>query len=372
MSSNDKEVPMNGLSAMKINRLIMKLLFLITCSAALTTHPVSAHSAPSNPLDPYIEAAKKEGSVNIGITIRAKSHGKPTGELYLAAFQKRYPFLKVNFKRIGGTRERERVIVEMTSGIVDFDVATASEPMIATIMDAKLPRAVDWQRLGVPKVIVHPKNIGISLRPPVYGIAYNRNLIPDAVAKTFTWETCTDAKWKGKFAINDGPRHLEQLYQNEAWGREKTLDYAKRLAANSPILSSSQTDATEKVNAGIYYMMCGIPRGQVKDIQVSTGSKSLGIVYPEPVPVGGGDIIYVPDKAKHPNAGILFLAWTATPEAQKLLDDTEFVGDPRIEGSGAQADLRGKKVVSPTWEDIAHADAHLAEIVQALGFPIVR
>ena len=349
-----------------------KFLFLIICSVALTIQALPVLAAPANPLDPYIEGAKKEGSVMLGLTIRAKSHGKPAGELYIAAFQKRYPFLKVNFKRIGGARERERVIVEMTSGMINFDVATASNPMIRTLMDAKLPRVVEWEKLDVPKFFIHPDNIGLSHRTPVYGIAYNRNLIPDNLAKTFTWETCTDPKWKGKVTLNDRPRYMEQFYQENVWGRAKTLDYAKRLAANKPIINASQSDATEKVNSGQNYLMCGTPRGQVKDIQMNTKTKSIGIVYPEPVPVGVGDIIYVPDKAKHPNAAILFMVWSSSPEGQKLLEDTDYTGEPRVEGMNIMADFQGKKAAYSTWEDQAKADTYLMEILQAMGMPVVR
>src|SRR3989304_6364762 len=100
----EKEIPMK--------RMIKKWLFLIACGVVLSPHPVQ-----TAPLDPIIEAAKKEGSVTIGITLRDKSHGKPAGEFYLAAFKKRYPFLKVNFKRVGGAAERERILTEMTSGV---------------------------------------------------------------------------------------------------------------------------------------------------------------------------------------------------------------------------------------------------------------
>ncbi len=352
--------------------LIKKVLFLILCCGALTVQPLPARSAPSHPLDPYIEAAKKEGSVTLGLTLMEKSHGKPAGELYLAAFQKRYPFLKVNFKRIGGAKERERIITEMAAGIIDYDVVTVSETMVNTIVSAKLPRAVEWQKLGVPKFLIHPKNIGLSTRPPIYGIAYNRDLIPDAVAKTFTWETCTDPKWKGKTAMDDRPRHLNRLILEDAWGRAKTLDYAKRWAAVKPAMESSRITAAEKLTMGSYYMICGLPRRYVEDIRVNSESKAIGMVFPDPVPVGIGDPIYVPLAAKHPNAAILFLVWTSTPEAQNLIDQVDFTGDPRIEGSESNKALKGKKVLSDRWEDVDRSDDNLAEILQAMGIPVVR
>ena len=355
-----------------MNRLVKKLFFLILYVGMLTALPLPAFSAQSNPLTPYIEGAKKEGSVSLGLTLREKSHGKPAGELYLAAFQKRYPFLKVNFKRVGGAQERERILTEMTAGVVNFDVITVSETMVNTIISAKLPRVVEWQKLGVPKFLVHPQNVGIIQRPSVYGIGYNRDMIPDEVAKTFTWEACTDPKWKGRTAMDDRPRHLELLYSDSAWGREKTIDYAKRWAANKPAFEAVRSTATEKLAIGTYAMICGLPRRQVEDIRVNTGSKAIGIVYPEPVPIGAGDPIYIPVGAKHPNAAILFIVWSSTPEAQDLIEVADFTGHPAIEGTAANKALKGKKVFYSPWEDVGKADEHLAEILKAMGMPVVR
>ena len=324
------------------------------------------------PLDPYIEGAKKEGTVKLGVTLRAKSHGKPSGDKYIAAFQKRYPFLKPELKRIGGARERERVLGEMTAGVVNFDVATISDTMVDPLFDAKVPLIVDWQKLGVPGFLAHPKNIGVSLRTAVFGIGYNRKLIPDEVAKNFTWESCADPKWKGKTAMDDRPRHLNILYQKDAWGREKTVEYAKRWAKNKPSVEASRSTGAQKLAAGSYHMICGMPRRQVMDLQVNAGEKSIGIVYPEPIPVSIGDIIYVPKKAKHPNAGVLFLAWTATDEAQAILDDVDFSGHPEFKGSDVNKITKGKKTVQADWEDVKRSDDILGEILQAMGFPVVR
>jgi iron(III) transport system substrate-binding protein len=348
---------------MQMQACAMRLILL----CALILYPTLSYSSP---LDQYIEGAKKEGSVRVGITIRTKVQGKVAGQKYLDAFEKRYPFVKVKFKRIGGARERNRIISEMAGGVVNFDVATVSETMIPTIVDAKLVQVVDWSKLGVPEALRHPKNYGVTLRTPVFGIAYNRDLIPDDVAKTFTWDTCTDPKWKGKTATDDRPRHLNELYY--AWGKEKTLDYAKRWAANKPAMEPSRSTGAQKLASGAYSMICGMPRRQVKDLQVYGGSKSIGIVYPEPVPVGIGDLIYVTEKAKSPNAAVLFMQWTTTAEAQKILDDVDFSGHPSFEGSDINEIVKGKKVAYGTWEQAAQSDEVLAEILKAMGFPVVR
>ena len=329
-------------------------------------------SALSGPLDSYIEKAKKEGALRVGITIRKKRFGKPAGEKYLKAFEKQYPFLPLKFRRIGGSRERERVLAEMTAGLIKYDVVTMSETAVPTVVQAKLPLIVDWEKLGIPKSLIHPKNVGISMRTPIYGIAYNRELVSDEVAKTFTWETCNDPKWKGKTAMDDRPRHLNLMYQDNGWGAEKTIDYAKRWAANKVTVEASRSTAAQKLAVGAYPLICGMPRRQVRDLQVHGGVDSVGIVYPEPIPGGIGDIIYVPRKAKHPNAGVVFLAWTATKNAQNLLDTTDFSGHPSFEGNEVARTLKGKKVVYGDWAYSNRSDEILAKILQAMGFPVVR
>ncbi len=72
----------------------------------------------------------------------------------------------------------------MAAGVINYDVVTLSETMVKTALAAKLPRIVDWKRLEVPDTLIHPKKAGISLRTPVYGIAYNRELVSDKVAQT--------------------------------------------------------------------------------------------------------------------------------------------------------------------------------------------
>lgn len=339
---------------------------------ALVSLFYSSSPAMAGLLDPYIEGAKKEGSVKLGITIRKKRFGKSAGEKYLQAFQKRYPFLKVEFRRIGGSRERERVLAEMAAGLFNYDVVTMSETMVGTVFKAKLPKIVNWGKLGLPKELIHPKNVGVSLRTPVYGIGYNREFVPDKVAQAFTWETCTDAKWRGKTAMDDRPRHLNVLYQPDGWGREKTIDYAKRWAANKPVIEASRSTAAQKLAVGAYHLICGMPRRQVKDLQVYGGVKTIGNVYPEPVVVGVGDVIYVPRKAKHPNAGILFLAWSTTKEAQNILDKTDWSGHPAFEGNEVAETLKGRKVVYGNWEYSDRSDEILAELLRAMGFPVVR
>ncbi|MDP2647589.1 MAG: extracellular solute-binding protein [Desulfobacterales bacterium] len=352
-----------------MNRKSKICFLLLVCGVIMAIIPFPLHSGP---LDPYIEGAKKEGSLTLGLTLREKIDGKPAGVLYIDAFNKRYPFLKVIFKRIGAARERERIMSEMTAGISEYDVATLSDTMINAVVEANLHRAFDWETLGVPKFLVYPGNVGVFQRTMVYGIAYNRKLVPDEVARTFTWETCTDPEWKGKSALYVRPRYLEQFYMEDVWGRDKTLDYAKRWIANKPSVESSRSTAASKLAAGAFHIFCGVARTNVKRLQEFGESKTIGVVYPEPVPVGNTDLIYVPSLTRHPNAAVLFMVWTGTKEAQNILDQIDFTGHPDFAGNEMSQVLKGKKIAYAPLKGSEKADVILAEILRAMGLPVVR
>ena len=140
-------------------------LLLVLCPLLFLERP-----AVAGPLDAYIAGAKKERLVVLGVTLRKKRFGKPAGERYIQAFTNRYPFLKAKLKRIGGFRERERILAEITAGLIKYDVVTISDTMADTVLKAKLARMIKWEKFGLPKTLIHPKNLGISLRTQVYGI----------------------------------------------------------------------------------------------------------------------------------------------------------------------------------------------------------
>src|SRR5262247_4951354 len=67
-------------------------------------------------LEKVVAGAKKEGKVKVGITVRWMEGGKPGAKRMVELFQSRYPFLKVDYERVGGSRERERVLSELAAG----------------------------------------------------------------------------------------------------------------------------------------------------------------------------------------------------------------------------------------------------------------
>src|SRR5262245_28003359 len=262
----------------------MHFLTFLTALSFLSVSSVGAQG-----LEKIVEAAKKEGKRKVGLTVRWEEGGKPGAKKFVEAFQSRYPFIKVEYERVGGSRERERVMTELAAGRVPYDVTVISETQVPTVLKANITEKVDWKALGVPAQHVHPDGFGVNYRSQLYGIAYNRKLVADEVGRKFTWEDCAAPKWKKKVAMDTRPRHLEILWQPHVWGREKTLAHARQLAANQTIFERDRTGAMTKLALGEYAIDCGSFYSTYYEQSRAGRTEQIGFTLAEPVPVNLGD-----------------------------------------------------------------------------------
>lgn len=323
-------------------------------------------------LQSIIEGAKKEGRAKVGLTVRWEEAGHPAAKKIVEMFHARYPFVKIDYERVGGSRERERVLAELSAGKVPYDVTVMSETQVPLALKANLREKVDWVSLGVDPKHLHPQGAGVLYRIQIFGIAYNRKLVPDEVGRKLTWEDCANPRWRNKVAMDNRPHHLELLYQPHAWGKEKTLAHARQLGANQTIFERSRSGALTKLSLGEYPIICGAPYATYRERVFYHGSHDLGFTFAEPVPIPTSDVVFVPRGAAHPNAAKLWVVWSVSDEGQKVLDEVEFDGSPFVAGTESAKLLKGKKVA---WYDPqlhARAGEILKEILEAVGLPIVR
>ena len=323
-------------------------------------------------LEQIVEGAKKEGKVKVGITVRWEESGRPGAKKLVEAFQNRYPFLKVEYERVGGSRERERVLSELAAGKISYDVTVLSETQVPTALRANVVERVDWKALGVHPQHVHPDGFGVNYRSQLYGIAYNRKLIPEDIGKKLTWEDCAAPQWKKKVAMDTRPRHLEIFWQPHVWGREKTLAHAKQLGENQTTFERDRTGAMTKLALGEYPIVCGAFYATYYEQTRSGHAEHIAFTAAEPIPVNLGDVVFIPRGATHPNAARLWIVWSLSEEGQKLLDDVEGNGSPLFAGTQTAKLIKGRKVAWYEPQYRAKAAEILKEILQAIGLPIVR
>src|SRR6266542_4247708 len=103
----------------------MKKLVLLGGLASLSVMSLSLVGAQG--IEKIVEGAKKEGRVKVGLMVRWEEAGKSGAKKFVEVFQTRYPFIKVEYERVGGSREWERVLFEFVVGKVFYDVMVLSE-----------------------------------------------------------------------------------------------------------------------------------------------------------------------------------------------------------------------------------------------------
>ena len=165
------------------------------------------------------------------------------------------------------------------------------------------------------------------------GILYNSNLLPkDKAPKTY--EDLVDQKlsqsWAGKMAIPPYSSWLVEL--SLFWGEKKVLDYLRKLLP----LSAGQVrygEIEERVSSGEFLVMAnsgsaveGMWEWQAK------GAPLVGITASDPVLTSYFQL-GVPKNSAHPNLAKLFVAFMASPEAQRIVEKYEKRSSHLVEGT---------------------------------------
>ncbi len=288
-----------------------------------------------------IEGAKAEGKVIWWDGLRPEET-----QPVIEAFQKKYPFLKVEHTRIRGTESRERILRELMTGIVSFDVFDIGGEEIPTFQKAGLLEKFDWAKaFDIRPEQVDPGGSMVIIGSHIFGPAYNTKLVkPEDVPKS--WEDLLNSKWIGKMVVDTRPKAFVGLIP--AWGEERVLDFVKKLVTYKPQFRRGQTEALQLMAAGEFPLHSGSQYDSVYNIKQKGGP--LEFLAFEPVPTDLEEE-GVPKKAAHPNAAKLLLGFVAT-EGQEIYDKHSGRGIPFPGYSSTTSKRFGpmkKSVMTPEW-----------------------
>jgi iron(III) transport system substrate-binding protein len=289
------------------------------------------------------------------------------------AFRKKYPFIDVKGTEIAGTDTYRRMIQELSMG-----KATAWDVNYVAFDYYKeyLPYQKKFDILGmakhgvlqIPPEMVDPVNRNIlALQTNMQVLAYNKKLVPENKVPE-SYEDLLKPEFKGrKFATDVRPKALGALVP--AWGLEKVLVYAKKLAAQDPIWVSGDSRSMPYLSGGEIPMNLGLNyksylRFKEKDVQDILGVKIL-----EPIPVRLTEAEGISARAQNPYAGLLWLEFQASPEAQAILDKVDLAASHLIADTFHEKAMRGKKFSLLGWEHYPQMQKYEKEVLTAFGFP---
>jgi ABC-type Fe3+ transport system substrate-binding protein len=320
--------------------------------------------------DEIVAKARKEGRLR-AVTGLSTSAIKPM----VGEFKKKYPFLDVHVEEIEGTEAYERFLLELKAG--------RSQGWDSTYLPydnykAFLPYQMKFDILGMassgilkihPRMVdpVHRNTVSANTIPQV--VIYNRKLIAEEKVPD-QWEDFLKPEFKGrKFMADIRPSSVAALVP--AWGLERTLEFARKLAAQEPAWVRGGTRAITALQAGEFPLCLAVQYSSIRRAQAKDPTGRVGYKLAQPVPVRVvSRIDGVLSMAEHPHAALLWLEFHASPEGQKVLEDHgPFQASVFTPGSMTEMDTRGKKLSEVDWEQLGKLDEYEAKIVEAYGFP---
>ncbi|MBI2986956.1 MAG: extracellular solute-binding protein [Deltaproteobacteria bacterium] len=314
-------------------------------------------------IDSIVRGAKQEGK----LSWTSNLEGEEVIELH-KAFQKEYPFIKINYGRVRGGEQRQRVLSEMQAGIFPYDLMSIEEEMVDEFQKLGfLIDPIDWHRLfGIDARMVHPKGFLVSVGNNPAGIYYNKNLVPkDRVPKT--WADCYNPYFRGKFSADVRPAHMLSVMYG--YGEDWTLDYAKKLLANKPKWMRGNALAVTMVAAGEVLLSCPASHGSWYRASQGKPGYPVGFVYPEGPVVAGRELLLSPLKgAANPNAALLMTGWIAGKGVKYLRTGRESIFHPETE-LGAEVKRMGREIKVTSWDVAIKAEELMRKILEVWGFP---
>jgi iron(III) transport system substrate-binding protein len=369
-----------------VNINFIKLCGISVALVELAILPLGAYAASANPTlakakqeaeakgfifasnqEEIIANAKKEGKLRVMGSLDAQ-----TLKALNEAFRKKYPFIDSQAQEIAGTDNYIRMIQEMKAGMAKgWDVNYVAFDMYPEY----LPFQKKFDILGmaqqgvvqIPQKMIDPVNRHVVVvASDLQAVAFNKKLLaPEKVPNN--WEGFLREEFSGrKFMLDIRPKDLAALVP--AWGMEKTLDFARKLAAQKPVWIRGNSRALTMIQSGEYSTLLGPNLATVMGVEKK--DPNIGYKIIEPVPTRLNEAQSVLGAASNPYAGLLWLDFICSPAGQALIDQYEPYGASLlIPGTVQEKISRGKKLSVIDWEHVTKIEDYQKKITEAYGFP---
>ena len=257
--------------------------------------------------------AKQEGRI-----VFYTSWGPGDADYVVKAFEKKYAPLKVETVRSSSERTLTRLLNEQRANTFLGDVVAVSGLQSGILMSkGALARYQSSEAANFPADWRDPDGYGTGLHQTVYVIGYNSRLIAvDSAPKSY--EDLLQPRWKGLLGWDTEEYYLFGALL-KARGKEKGLDYWRRLAGQQINFRKGYTLISELVSAGEFPVAVSLYQHRVDEY----AEKGAPLQWIAPNPLVGGDPnkISLLKNAPRPNAGKLFIDFMLSAEGQKLLQD---------------------------------------------------
>jgi iron(III) transport system substrate-binding protein len=262
------------------------------------------------------ERAKAEKEVTFYSSLQASD-----SEPFTRAFNKRYPFIKVNTYRISGQKQVIRVQTEMNAGQHMVDVTNGSSAQAYAI---KKIGALDPYHTPQREFFstLHKDKEGYFtptfINPVVLG--YNTKLVKRNEAPR-SYQDLLDPRWKGQLILDTEEFPWFAVLMKHL-GKDKGLDYMKRLARQDILMARGRTAQVQLIIAGERSVGIALNSSSVVDFKAQGAPIDWTILDPY---YAKPNMIMLARHAPHPHAAALLIDWTLSEEGQTILTSFGYV-----------------------------------------------
>jgi ABC-type Fe3+ transport system substrate-binding protein len=354
---------------------ILEMLMTPSIAVAASANPALLTAKQEAEARAYIFAANREE-----IVANAKKEGKVRvfGSLdaqglkaLSQAFRKKYPFVDAQVEEITGMENYTRMLMEMKAGLAkSWDVNYVAFDLYPEYV----PHQKKFDILGmaqhgvvqIPVKMIDPINRHIvAVASDFQVIAYNKKYLPPERLPN-TWEDLLKEEFKGrKFVLDIRPKDIAALVP--AWGLEKTVAFARKLAAQEPVWVRGGVSRI-LMQTGEHHLVVGA--NLATPLRAQDKDPNIAYKILEPVPARLNEAEAILNAASNPYAGLLWLEFVCSPEGQKILDQHEPYGASFLTPHSVQEKLtRGLKLSIVDWDHLTKMEDYQKKIVEAYGFP---
>jgi len=278
---------------------------LLAAIAALLFETIAANA--QSKADP--EAAKKEREVVWYTTTNLE-----TSKVLAESFQKKYPYININFYRATVGPLTNRVLLEARTGKYDWDVVSGGGEMFTPFMERGLIASYrSPETRMIDEDLVDKQGYWTAYTVGTFVLGFNKNLVrAQDVPKSY--EDLLQPKWRGqKIGLDNSAGVFHALMS--VWGRERASAYFRQLAAQQPVIKESTSILNQLLSGG--EMPLAMSLAHLYELTLRKGAP-IDWVALEPAVVRVIPMM-LSAKARHPNAGRLLYDFLIGTEGQQII-----------------------------------------------------
>ena len=267
----------------------------------------SGLTASAQTQEQLIAGAKKEGKLVVYASATAQQL-----QMYFAAFNKKYPFIKTEFFRTGKQKLLSRVLLEEQTKQYTADVIHTS--VIETHIMKKrgaLSRYVSSESNGFPSQYKDPDGFWTSAYASGTLMGYNTRQVKRAELPK-SYEDLLNPRWRNGLGMDSNKIEWFAMLL-----KLKGRGFMEKLAAQKPHVQPGNVLVLQLLAAGEFPIAAGVYEYSVEDMKAK--SAPVDWIGLEPV-ITYTVAVSLPSHPPRPFAAKLFIEWLLSKEGQEVVN----------------------------------------------------